>query len=111
MSVRTIPPDSWPTFLDSFTRQHHGWLVTISRGEDRVAIDEPLDFARAGDHAVVVSAGGRQFRLEDAREIAVSAASGDESAIGHLEISSSRETMTIRFRAVIPPELVDGVVP
>ncbi len=111
MSVRNIPHDSWRSFLDSFTRQHHGWLVTISRGEERLAIDEPLDFARAADHSIIVSAGGQQFTLEGAREILVTAAGEDETAIGHVEISSPRETLTIRFRAVIPPELVDGVVP
>ncbi len=111
MSTRTIPSGSWTSFLDSFSRQHHGWLVTISRGNERLANDEPLDFARADDHAIVISAGGREHRFDNAREIAVTSAGADESAIGHVEISSGREKMTIRFRAVIPPELVDGVVP
>jgi hypothetical protein len=111
MSVRTIPVDSWSSFLESFTRQHHGWLVTISRGDERLADDEPLDFARAADRSVVVGAGGRQHRLENVREIAVTASGEDESAIGHVDISNGRETMTLRFRAVISPELVDGVMP
>ncbi len=108
MSIRQIPAESWTSFLDSFSRQHHGWLVTISRGDERVASDEPLDFARAIDHAIVVSAGGREYRLEDARAIAVNAAG---TAIGHIEIAGAKESMTIRFREVISPELVDGVVP
>ncbi len=108
MSVREIPPESWSSFLESFSRQHHGWLVTVSLGAQRLASDEPLDFARPSDHAIVVSAGGHEYRLENAREITVNAAG---AAIGHVDISSGRETMTIRFREVISPELVDGVVP
>ena len=29
MTVRHIAPDSWATELDSFSRQHEGWLVSI----------------------------------------------------------------------------------
>ncbi len=108
MSVRTIPRDSWTSFLDSFSRQHHGWLVTISRDDEHVVQDEPLDFARAADRSVIVSAGGREHRLENPREIAVSEAG---TAIGHVDISGDREKMTVRFREVIAPELVDGQMP
>ncbi len=111
MTVRNIPPDSWPAFLDSFTRQHHGWLVTITRGTQHLVNDQPLDFARTEDRAIIVSAGNHRCRIENANAIAVTAAGADESAIGHVAISSPRETLTIRFREVISPELVDGVVP
>jgi hypothetical protein len=108
MSVRSIPRDSWTSFLDSFSRQHHGWLVTISRDDQRVVRDEPLDFARAAERSVIVSAGGHEHRLENPQEIAVSAAG---TAIGHVEFSSDQEKMTVRFREVIAPELVDGMMP
>lgn len=108
MNVRSIPRDSWTSFLDSFSRQHHGWLVTISRDDKRVVQDEPLDFARSAERSVIVSAGGREHRLENPREIAVS---GAGTAIGHVDISSGQEKMTVRFREVIAPELVDGLMP
>ena len=34
-----------------------------------------------------------------------------ETAIEHLEIANGNERLTIRFRAAINPELVDGVMP
>lgn len=111
MAVGDVPPASWPAFLDSFSRQHQGWLVTITRNDAHVVSDEALDFARTADRDITVRAGDDDIRIDNANAIAVTAAGPDDSAIGHVAISSPRETLTIRFREVIPPELVDGVVP
>ena len=46
MSTRRIPPESWRSFFESFSRQHHGWLVTVDTDTDRVAEEEPLDEVR-----------------------------------------------------------------
>lgn len=112
MSVREIPPGTWQTFLDSFSRQHHGWLVSITRGSDHLANDEPLDFARTENHAIVVSAGEHLWRVEYPNRVSVTAAGPEDTAIGHVAITGGGgETLTIRFREVVVPEVVDGVVP
>ncbi len=111
MSTRRIPPESWSSFFDSFSRQHHGWLVTIDTGSGRVAEEEPLEEVRANGRAVEIRAGAKHYRLPNASVLTVSAADSDETAIDHLEIASGSERLTLRFRAVINPELVDGVVP
>jgi len=108
MTVREIPLSSWPEFLDSFSRQHHGWLVTITRDDTSLVNDEPLDFAHADGRGVTIRAGDRDIRIDNANEIAVTS-TADESAIGHVAIIAPHETLTIRFREVIPPEQVDGI--
>jgi len=105
MSTRRIPSDSWPSFFDSFTRQHHGWLVTIG-GEI-----EPLKSIRLIEDRVEVDAGPSHYRIARPSIVTVTSAAGDETAIDHLEIESGSEKLTLRFRAAINPELVDGVMP
>jgi hypothetical protein len=111
MSTRRIPPESWPAFLDSFTRQHHGWLVTIDSDSGRIAEEEPLDVARADGRTIEVRAGSAHYRVPNAGVVTVTAADADDSAIERVEIESGSEKVTLRFRAVINPELVDGVAP
>ena len=104
MSVRNIPRESWRSFLDAFTRQHHGWLVSVD-GSD----PEPLEYIRSDGGAIEISAGKHQ-RLADASAVTVAASDADETAVDHLEIANGNERVTIRFRAAINPELVDGMV-
>ena len=41
----------------------------------------------------------------------MSSAFPSSSAIDHVEIESGSEKITLRFRSVVNPELVDGLVP
>ncbi len=111
MSTRRVPPESWPSFFDSFTRQHHGWLVTIDTSTGRVAEEEPLEGVRAAGRDVEIHAGAAHYHVPNTSTVTVTADEGDETAIDHLEIASGAERLTLRFRAVINPELVDGIVP
>jgi len=111
VNTRTIPKNQWPAFLASFASRHQGWLVSITRNGEHLLADEPLDDARAENATIVIVAGGRELRAENATTIAVTAAGAAGAAIGHVAIATPRGTLTIRFREVIPPELVDGVVP
>ncbi len=106
MSERQIPAESWKSFLDSFTRQHHGWLVNIDD-----SAPEPLEKVRASGRDIEVRAGSVVRRITDAKSVTVAASDADETAIDHLEIANGNERLTIRFRAAINPELVDGVMP
>jgi hypothetical protein len=106
MKKRQIPFESWKSFLDSFARQHHGWLVNIDDSDP-----QPLEEVRASGHDVEIRAGSVKRRIPNAESITVAAADADETAIEHLEIANRNERLTIRFRAAINPELVDGVMP
>lgn len=111
MSTRRIAPDSWQSFFDSFTRQHRGWLVTIDTGTGRVAEEEPLDGIGADGRTIEIRAGAAHYRLPNSSIVTVTTADNDETAIDRLEIESGSEKLTLRFRAVINPEFVDGIVP
>lgn len=106
MNVREVPGSAWPSFLESFSQQHHGWLVTVTRGEERLVVDEPLHSVRPDDGGVIIHAGDKEQRVDDVRVIRVSESGG---AIGHVEISGLNQSVVVRFREVMPPELVDGM--
>ncbi len=110
MSTRRIPPESWRSFFDSFTRQHRGWLVTIDTGTDRVVEEEPLEEVRAHGEEIEIRAGSK-YRVANPSIVTVTTAADDETAIDRLEIESGSEKLTLRFRATINPELVDGLMP
>ncbi len=106
MTERQIPSESWKSFLDSFTRQHHSWLVNIDDSEA-----EPLEEVRTSGRDIEIRAGSVMRHISNARSVTVIASDTDETAIDHLEIANGDERVTIRFRAAINPELVDGVMP
>jgi hypothetical protein len=106
MKERQIPFATWKSFLDSFELQHHGWLVNIDDSDP-----QPLEEVRVSSHDIEIRAGSVTRRIANAESVIVAAADADETAIEHLEIANGNERLTIRFRAAINPELVDGVMP
>ena len=110
MSTRRIPPQSWSSFFDSFTRQHHGWLVTIDTDSGRVAEEEPLEEVRARDDEIDIRA-GTHYRVPHPTIVTVTTAEDDDTAIDRVEIESGSEKLTLRFRAAMNPALVDGLTP
>ena len=94
-----LPSGSWESFLESFTRQHHGWLVMIDD-----SAPQPLDEVRASGRDIDIRAGSVTRHIPNARTIEVTFA--NESAIERLDIDGT----TIRFRTAVDPELVDGMV-
>ncbi len=106
MNARQIPAESWKSFLDAFTRQHHGWLVHIDDSDP-----QPLEQVGVSGRDIEIRAGSVARRVRNAKSVTVVATDADETAIEHLEIANGDERLTIRFRAAINPELVDGVMP
>ena len=123
MATREIKRDEWREFFDSFSKQHQGWLVTI----------EMLG-ADLGDQVEV-----RQLPLEgitvetsDGNETQIETIAGekpdshishtvtspkriwlkrtDEGADEALEIESEENTVLLRFRSAVRPELVDEII-
>ena len=124
MPTREIPRAEWNAFIEMFSRQHEGWLVTIEvLGRDIGAQEEAHELPLVGitadlqgsdadaisiivgraaeDHITHTVAGAARVRLEQAENGA------DEA----LEIEGTDDTKTlVRFRFAMLPELVDGIV-
>jgi len=124
MPTQEIQRDQWSEFLNRFSRQHEGWLVSLEVfspdiGAQREARELPLE-------GITIASGGNEPEA-----IAISAGKTPEDHLTHiingptrvwlertpqganaaLEIESEDETKTLlRFRSALPPEMVDGVV-
>ena len=109
MSTCSIPSAEWSNFFDSFTRQHYGWLVTVDTDADRVAEEEPLESIRWSADGIEIRAGDSHYRLARPSIVTVTTDDNDPTAVDRLELESGIEKVTLRFRAVINPELVDGM--
>ena len=123
MPTQEIPRDKWVTFLDTFSRQHEGWLSTLEiLGTDIGAQQEVLNLPLEG---ISVS------RDSVPETIAISLGNDAENHVTHtitnptriwleqtsqganaaLEIESADEVKTLlRFRSALPADMVDGVV-
>jgi hypothetical protein len=122
--TQEIPRDEWNTFLDTFSRQHEGWLATlevlaVDIGAQEEARDLPLEGISATstddkspliainlgktpeDHVTHTITNPTRLWLEQT-------SAGANAA---LEIESADEVKTLlRFRSAQPADMVDGVV-
>jgi hypothetical protein len=126
MSDIEIPMAQWAQFCDSFTHQHHGWLVNISQ-RDTMALERddaqvhqfaesrPLQEVREGstdgheELMVTVGQGQDEISLLIAGIVALYNRRIGTAHQG-LRIDSSNGTTTlIEFRSAIEPEILDGL--
>jgi len=120
MPVREIARDSWHATLDSFSRQHEGWIVSITTrdpgGEVAVeAHDVPLQGVSpasplSSDISIIVG-GGRSHLTHEvhnptALELDLTADDAERALIIHANDGSAT---TIAFRSPMRPEEVDGI--
>ena len=124
MKTKEIPKNEWPKFLDNFSRQHKGWLVTLEIfGTDFGAQVQEHELAFEGIVDEVDETHGNQIVImvgetpDDhithsiARPIQVSLEQTDEGAHAVLAIKSADGVMALmRFRSQMLPEIVDGLV-
>jgi Family of unknown function (DUF5335) len=122
--MREIPRDEWVGFLDSFSRQHEGWLVTVEvlalgigaqveaqelplqgitaelKGGDEDTISVILGREPAGHvtHSIPAPTHVRIEQTEDGADMTLQIESGDGV------------TTLVRFRSAMLPEMVDGAV-
>ena len=121
MSDVRVPPSEWCEFLEAFSRRHRGWLVRMEvhdreTGEDvgsrympleRIELDTEdsanprINITMDTDHKVFKHVLFRPSRLV----LHLSSNGADES----LSIESLNTSTTIRFRAAVMPDVVDGV--
>ena len=121
MSVVIIPSEEWKDFLEAFSRRHQGWLVRIEihdvqTGEDvgsqymplhsvELDTEDPnnlrINVTVNSDHKLVKHILFRPCRLTLQRAVD----GADES----LNIQSLNTSTTIRFRAAVLPDVVNGI--
>ena len=108
MPVERIDAKSRQSFLDGFTAQHRGWLITVESGEGLVVIDDaPLESVRADGDTIEIVAGTSTHRIDGVTGVLVDRDQDD--AIESLRITAPSGETILTFRTVIPPELVDGM--
>jgi hypothetical protein len=123
MPTQEIPRDEWTTFLDTFSRQHEGWLSTVEIwGTDIGAQEEARNLPLEGisvsrdsvPQTIAISLGNDAedhvtHTITNPTRIWLEQTS--EGANAALEIESADEVKTLlRFRSALPADMVDGVV-
>jgi Family of unknown function (DUF5335) len=120
MALRDLAPDSWPEELDSFSRQHEGWIVSITtRSADKhvavAARDVPLLGVTPGSPQssdIAISVGDsrqhltHEVRNVEAVEIDLTVEHAERGLIIHGRDGS---TTRVEFRSPMRPEDVDGL--
>jgi hypothetical protein len=123
MPTEEIVRSEWIPFFDSFSKRHHNWLTTVEVLSSEIGAqvetrELPLEgitaeFGPGGKDLIQIIAGETPERHAGHVITAPKRVLFKETVAGAaeaLEIESAEgETTLIRFRSVIPPELVDGI--
>lgn len=123
MPTQEIPRGEWKTFLDTFTRQHEGWLATLEIlatdiGAQQEAGDLPLEgisIASIGGapETITISLGRApddhiSHTISEPTHVWLEQTT--QGANAALEIESAEVKTLLRFRSALPADMVDGVV-
>ncbi len=116
MPTEIIPRSRWREFLDGFTRAHQGWLVTVEalppRSAARVLMTNVplLGVSNEQGRIVIATAGDTSHADRIVEAVTLRVDRADAGAERGLEIESQGgDVFRLRFRTVVPTELVDGV--
>jgi hypothetical protein len=121
--MKEIPREEWPAYLDGFSRQHEGWLVTVEVpgaeiGAQVEARELPLQGVTAelkgGEDAVTITlcakeAGRITHTVNNPSHVRVEQAESGADMTLQIESSDGVATL-VRLRSAVLPETVDGVV-
>jgi hypothetical protein len=122
MPTQEIRRNEWVSFFNSFSSRHLGWLVTVEImdpeiGDQTEARDLPLvgitaELNERGPDQIEILVGNQADRhvsnsVVDPKQVWLK--SSDEGADEVLEIKGENETVLIRFRSAVLPELVDAL--
>ena len=122
--MREIPREKWADFLDSFSRQHEGWLVTVEVlgeeiGAQVEAKEKPLEGITAelkggGEDSISIIVGrtpAEHVTHNITAPTHVRIEQAENRADMALQIESSEGVTTlVRLRSAMLPEMVDGII-
>jgi hypothetical protein len=114
-----IPRSDWTAFLESFSRQHEGWLISLDVAREieesvREARELPLDGItfEATTGAIIVALrepGGSLLTHVVRSPVRLTRHETDQGALGLEIVAADGGPTMLRFRTIVAPELVDGV--
>jgi hypothetical protein len=119
MTIHDVPASEWPSFLEQFSREHRAWLATVYGLEQGT----PVRLVQSVAIRSVTLEGGvsdRLLRLTFADGVslcvphpcAVRVQRASDGAERALEVETADGALVrVAFRAVVPPEQLDGVAP
>jgi len=103
-----IVQSEWENFLKSFGRKHKSWLVTVSRNQDEIIKNEPLNDLRMTEEGVSIAV-GKEIILIDAL-LSVRLIKTQAGADQSIDFVSDDGTTTITINRPTLPEMVDGIL-
>jgi hypothetical protein len=121
MSTVVIPMEEWKDFLESFSERHLGWLVRTEIHDLETQEDVGLQFRRlhcieldtedSNNPRINVSVDIDHKRIKHVlfRPSQVTLHVSPDGADESLTIQSLNTSTTLRFRAAVWPDVVDGV--
>jgi uncharacterized protein DUF5335 len=122
--MREIPREEWAEFLDSFSRQHEGWLVTVevlgeeigaqveAQGVPLEGITAELKGSRKDSISITVGLNPSEHathNIQAPTHVRIEQAENGADIALQIE-SSDAATTLLRLRSAMLPEMVDGVV-
>jgi hypothetical protein len=122
--MREIPREEWTGFMDSFSRQHEGWLVTVEVmgreiGAQVEAEGKPLEGITAelkdgGDALISITVGMTPeehvtHNITGPTHVRIEQSENGADMALQIE-SSDGEATLVRLRSAMLPELVDGII-
>jgi hypothetical protein len=124
MPSRDIPREDWVTILDSFSRQHEGWLVNVEVVTDGLGAHREIreksligvsaDLKSRGTDTISIITGDRSDDHVNhiiSRPVRVALEETEEGAHKGLRIDAENgQTTLLRFRSPALPETVDGLL-
>lgn len=118
-----VPSSDWASFVDSFSRQHEGWLASISESRGREKVVGVAD-SRLQSITLLQSDEKSQLDIsllpEDGEQVLHSVPEpirlifkqDAHGAHQGLEVTSQDGRITtLRFRVASHPEMLDGILP
>lgn len=129
MNTRKISTDEWARFCDMFSREHHGWLVSVAMtGREQTGIHSfnpaeilaqnlPLQEVREaqsdGEAEIMITVGeGTEETSFLVENVAALYENTEEDKDLGMRIDSTNNTTTIlQFRTAAQPGELDGLAP
>lgn len=131
MAQTEIPRDQWQAFCERFSRQHHGWMVTVAAVDTQEFHDDPLmavararpldrdvplraiELEKHGDGvelSVITGEPDEPHRYSVGRPLRIRFEQIDHEADKGMSIQTEAgQTVLLLFRVAAAPETLNGI--